>query len=1139
MDATDEDSNSRNGSAENGYDRQDIRLAVVLNGGVSLAVWMSGVTLELHRLAMARHREQAPYQPLLDLLQADARVDVIAGTSAGGINGAFLALGLAQDRDIDRLRDLWRDHGSLELLLRSPLDKDPPSLLQGDGYFLPTLKTALTGILAAEPAGDGVGHPVELILTGTLWEGRTTPFTDDLGARITEVDHDALFRFAKPVDGRPGVADLSDKDIVTKLAAAARCTSSFPGAFEPHWVEVDGSPTTGDGPWPSAAGGANFRQSQYVLDGGVLLNKPIRPALEAVYRQTAGIQVRRVLAYVVPDPSGPVVLPAKENLPHARDAVLGVFTRLRSTDSVSRELAEIRTNNEAVRLRRQVRDRLAAAMTDAAQELSEQAWSGYVDVRVDHAARIIGGLIAAGQAEGEKAWSRLELVEVVQGVLRRRRGKDGSFIPADTLDAALKRTGEQWDWGVTTVERLADMAVDVLRRAVRLAPMGRPERAEIIEARRRLRPALEGIRAKRRELDEYWAGSAATAMPGRIAQGSGEATNKRELETWLEGVVKCGSREYDPGWPYKTAREIAGVLRACAPAVADVAGIRRPVESDHLDSRRLSDLHDYLFGSAGGPRFTRGLLRHRLPSEHGVLQRMLRLDVVQLAFSGASQDVEQEVELVQFSSTDPHLLTGTQLHHFGAFYRPSWRVNDWLRGRVDGAEHIVRMLLSSDRLRQRAAVVVDSRSTSAAQIDAKRGQRVGQLLEEIHRCATYPGPESPDGGWLETEWAKYRGQCEKYLRSIVTEVHVGPSRWKRSAQDASRTGRDGAAVDLDGLQACIKVISQAIRADILRQDLDTLATAISGEPGNDRTPGERSWLSSYEERKKDAAGDDLPAEALLDLWEEADRIGKELISHDVGSDTFARTLSQTAAVAVSTATAQNPASVIGFRQVKPVHMVLAALRGYTLTVWGMVTFLTRRSWFAANAVNLALAVGGVLLASALFVPGLPTAFPVAGAFLLLAGASASALLIRPPQKPAPGSDGGKTPADNGRTSEGYEKTKLLARGAHRVGWRLATIAVLALGVAAYLAWDSVKGHVAGAVLSGLFRIGVGLLVVLVGWWVSRAQRWERKQEPKQKYPEPRPEAVAADDGHQAEQAEARAATAPREAADGAASGDRS
>jgi hypothetical protein len=49
----------------------------------------------------------------------------------------------------------------------------------------------------------------------------------------------------------------------------------------------------------------NFRTSQYLVDGGVLLNKPIRPALEAVYRQTGEFLVRRILAYVVPHPGEP------------------------------------------------------------------------------------------------------------------------------------------------------------------------------------------------------------------------------------------------------------------------------------------------------------------------------------------------------------------------------------------------------------------------------------------------------------------------------------------------------------------------------------------------------------------------------------------------------------------------------------------------------------------------------------------------------------------------------------------------------------------------------------------------------------------------------------------------------------------
>ena len=37
--------------------------------------------------------------------------------------------------------------------------------------------------------------------------------------------------------------------------------------------------------------------SRWVVDGGVLANQPLRPALRAIFRQPASRQVRRVLAY--------------------------------------------------------------------------------------------------------------------------------------------------------------------------------------------------------------------------------------------------------------------------------------------------------------------------------------------------------------------------------------------------------------------------------------------------------------------------------------------------------------------------------------------------------------------------------------------------------------------------------------------------------------------------------------------------------------------------------------------------------------------------------------------------------------------------------------------------------------------------
>src|SRR4051812_26688055 len=117
---------------------RELRLAVVLYGGVSLAIYMHGTTKELHRLAKASALEdrgaedsdadtpsERVYRRLLRGLgerQQHVRtrvvVDVIAGTSAGGINGVYLAKALAHNLPQDGLRDVWLDRGDVSVLLR-------------------------------------------------------------------------------------------------------------------------------------------------------------------------------------------------------------------------------------------------------------------------------------------------------------------------------------------------------------------------------------------------------------------------------------------------------------------------------------------------------------------------------------------------------------------------------------------------------------------------------------------------------------------------------------------------------------------------------------------------------------------------------------------------------------------------------------------------------------------------------------------------------------------------------------------------------------------------------------------------------------------------------------------------------------
>ena len=122
-----------------GGDTKELRLGLVCYGGSSLAIYMHGVTKELHRLVkgsvLAELGKRAQIDPaasdtvyaeLFDELATEegvrtrAVVDVIAGTSAGGINGVYLAKALAHNLSQDSLRDLWFARGDVNQLLKGP-----------------------------------------------------------------------------------------------------------------------------------------------------------------------------------------------------------------------------------------------------------------------------------------------------------------------------------------------------------------------------------------------------------------------------------------------------------------------------------------------------------------------------------------------------------------------------------------------------------------------------------------------------------------------------------------------------------------------------------------------------------------------------------------------------------------------------------------------------------------------------------------------------------------------------------------------------------------------------------------------------------------------------------------------------------
>ncbi|MBX6323499.1 MAG: patatin-like phospholipase family protein, partial [Rhodospirillaceae bacterium] len=153
---------------------RELRIGLVLYGGASLAVYMNGIVTELWQVLRASQARQgggaaaltgsaAGYRELLDALAAaegtvDLRivVDAIAGTSAGGLNGAVLAKAIIDGGDAAVLNEVWINDGDIERLRAEPA-LGAPRLLRwvlGAGTTLIAPLHRLRGKVASLPGLD-------------------------------------------------------------------------------------------------------------------------------------------------------------------------------------------------------------------------------------------------------------------------------------------------------------------------------------------------------------------------------------------------------------------------------------------------------------------------------------------------------------------------------------------------------------------------------------------------------------------------------------------------------------------------------------------------------------------------------------------------------------------------------------------------------------------------------------------------------------------------------------------------------------------------------------------------------------------------------------------------------------------------
>ena len=490
-----------------------------MNGGVSLAIWMSGVTREIDRL----RQHEGPYGELLDLVHATARVDVIAGASAGGLAGTLLGLAVATESEVSSALNLWIERGGLKAMVRDPFEADPPSLLRGDDYFLSEVNKALGTIAATAgnhpPGGgevsDAKDHDLHLIITTTTLSGEQKGYPDYFGTVIRDVDHRQAFVFSRTRD--PARNDFgTDERSLARLALAARTTSSFPGAFEPSFipVEKDGR----DELHPAMKGVATFDHNRWAVDGGVLVNTPFRRALEAIKTLPAEREVRRVLVYIVASTGSMESTKddLTEEMPDLRDIIMGSLSEMPRVQSFREELEEITEINQRAAERRRARRSLLLELGSAGLiESADRFLPAYVNTRAEAAIADVGNIVA--QELGREASADKPAPTVHRDTLR-------ASVPIPWAKAAPGWTDSpaDWMWGIAPIEYGANVVLDLLREALRVPEQPESLRPLLQRLRGELHEQLANLRKVQEEQRDFWRSQAQALAAGTVTDVAAE-----------------------------------------------------------------------------------------------------------------------------------------------------------------------------------------------------------------------------------------------------------------------------------------------------------------------------------------------------------------------------------------------------------------------------------------------------------------------------------------------------------------------------------------------------------------------------------------------------------------------------------------
>ncbi len=418
---------------------KELRLALVCYGGISLAVYMHGITKEIWKLTRASRAFHADgnglslseqlYLELLRKIAADNNLtlrvltDIITGASAGGINGIFLAQAVATGQSLEPLTDLWLEKADVDVLLdpdARPLGKftkfwaapiawyaanrqggtidttvaseareevrakltrfvrsrwfEPPF----GGQVLSGMILDAFDLMAGSPPDGSLlppGQPLDLAVTVTDFHGHPETLQLNSPPRVVENEHRLVIRFRHDPEQEISLGST------IALTFAARATSSFPGAFPPFKLrELDSLVSARGTQWPDRAPflssiipqSGKLVDDISLVDGSVLANAPFKAAIEALRDRPARREVDRRFVFIDPKPGIRAISlnrPGKGDLPGFFTTILGAMSELPREQPIRDNLEDIAARSTRIRRMQHIVDALTPDIDAAVQAL--------------------------------------------------------------------------------------------------------------------------------------------------------------------------------------------------------------------------------------------------------------------------------------------------------------------------------------------------------------------------------------------------------------------------------------------------------------------------------------------------------------------------------------------------------------------------------------------------------------------------------------------------------------------------------------------------------------------------------------------------------------------------------------------------